>query len=215
MKKYVLVVLMFLVLQISSAQSILDLFKWLPDTIIPFIDQPSRDYMVAVQTNAESIDFDNLKDMPYSFETVDPKAGYLKVVGAFEGHVEMCYWNMSGNTKIVAYYHQACAPMCDVGRFNFLRFDGSYYEPLFFRDIIPEDIEKEFFKEDMSLALSEMKSKGYRATLLYKLPQKGKNMVVKFGNEESNDIYEKWLKGNRMELVWKSGKFDKGKIYWE
>lgn len=67
----------------------------------------------------------------------------------------------------------------------------------------------------MSLSLSEMKSLGFKISLLFQLPSKGKNITVKYGNEESNDIYEKWLKGNRMELVWKSGKFEKGKVYWE
>lgn len=215
MKKSILIISLFLIVNLSSAQTILDLFRWLPDTIIPYIDQLSRDYMIAVQTNDESIDFDNLKDMPYSFELVEPKTGFLRIIGNNDELIEMCCWNMSGNAKVVAFYYQKCSKICSIDRFNFLRFDGSYYEPLFFNDIIPEDIEKDFFKGDMMLSLSEMKSKGYSATLLYKLAQKGKNIIVKFGNEESNDIYEKWLKGNRMELIWKSGKFEKGKIYWE
>lgn len=216
MKKYILFSLFVILAGTSSAQTILDLFKWLPDTLLPEIDQPSRDYMVGVQTNDESIDFDNLRDMPFAFDLVDPKFPYLKVVSNIsESSIEMCSWNMSGNAKMVAFYNQICSPNCVVNKFYFLRFNGSDYEPLFYQDIMPEDFEKEFFKGDMSLSLSEMKSLGFKISLLFQLPSKGKNITVKYGNEESNDIYEKWLKGNRMELVWKSGKFEKGKVYWE
>ena len=197
-----------------SAQTILDLFKWLPDSVIPQLDQPSREYLVAVQTNDESIDFDNLKEMLYTFESVDIKTNYLKIISS-EDFIEMFSWNISSGSKMIAIYKQECKSICNVERFDFFRFNGSEYEPLFFNDIMPNDIQLDFFKNDMLGSLNEMKSKGYKFSLLYTLPKKGKNIVVKFGNEETTDIYQKWLKGNRMELVWKSGVFEKGKVYWE
>ena len=59
-----------------------------------------------------------------------------------------------------------------------------------------------------------MREKDIIATLLFKMPRKGKDIVALFGNEDSKETYSKFSKGDRMLLKWDNGKFVKGKIFW-
>jgi len=44
------------------------------------------------------------------------------------------------------------------------------------------------------------------ASLLFELPQNGKNLLAKWGNEASKEIYQKYgIIADRMNLIWKDG----------
>ena len=43
----------------------------------------------------------------------EPKSGYLSYEGAYQGNVEITYWNKSDGTKLVACTQTACGPMCE------------------------------------------------------------------------------------------------------
>lgn len=83
----------------------------------------------------------------YSFEMVDVSNGYLKMVGAMEGHLKMCYWNLKNGYKIISVYQEGCDHECEVAGFNFYIFDGDIYKNVPYEEIIP-DIYNDFFLTD-------------------------------------------------------------------
>ncbi|NMH89614.1 hypothetical protein [Flavivirga algicola] len=60
-----------------------------------------------------------------------------------------------------------------------------------------------------------MKEKDTLATFLFDLPRTGKNIIAKWGNEDLQETYKKYGHGDRMNLIWYNGKFNKGDIFWK
>ena len=211
----------FFVLLTSSisgyAQNILDYFQMAPDSSVLGLTPEDRKQIVAVSKdnkNAEDALQDiSLKGVLYSFEVVDIKNGFLKVIGAMEGHLQMCYWNLKNGNKLIAIYQEGCGPECYVERFDFYNYDGKTFTVLPYDKIIP-DIYDDFFKTDKAKALVDMDTRDISASLLFDLPQSGKNIVAKWGNTEDKETYQEFAKGDRMVLIWEDGTFKKSKIYW-
>ncbi len=203
---------------VGFSQNIVDFFESVPDTSILQLTNKERKEIAKYSLDNKSANDvnDDLRDkgIRYAFEMVDIKNGYLKITGKMEGHIQMCYWNMTNGDKLIAIYQEGCGPVCYIEHFYFYEYNGEDFKSIDWHTIIP-DIYNDFFRGDINFQLEEMKNKDVLATLLFELPRTGKNIIAKWGNEDFQDIYKKYGLGDRMILIWDDGKFMKGEIYWE
>ena len=126
----------------------------------------------------------------------------------------MCYWNLKNGNQLIAIYQEGCGPVCYVEQFDFYIYDVKKYTSLNYKNVIP-DIRQNFFNGDYNKNLSKMDKDEVIASLLFELPRNGKNILAKWGNEASKEIYQKYgIIADRMNLIWKDGQFDKGSLYW-
>lgn len=194
-----------------SAQTLYDIYLMLPDKVA-LGDRVTREQMVKNHQTGNKKLGDNLH---YRFDIVDEKNGFLNVTGLFEGIWEMCYWNL-GNKKLIAVYYQGCGPVCYIEEFKFFTLQNGKIQPQDIENVIPgyNTIYEDFFVDYSDNRKKELRDKDIIATLLFKIPRKGKDIIVLFGNEDSKETYSKFSKGDRMLLKWDNGKFTKDKIFW-
>jgi len=215
--KVLLLAVFFAVYNSGYTQNILDFFQMLPDSSVIGLSKKERLKIVTLSSSQQKqngIMKDNSDpELLYSFDVLDIKNGYLKLIGAMEGHLEMCYWNLKNGKKLIAIYQEGCGPECNIERFDFYNFDGNIFTVIPKKSVIP-DIYDDFFKTDKTFAINEMGKRDISATLLFELPQKGKDIKAKWGNTESRETYQEFAKGNRMILKWNDGKFEKSDIFW-
>lgn len=200
-----------------NAQNILDFFIGVPDSSVLTLPKSERSKIVRLSKNNRSA-----KDataiikkhgLNYTFENVDVKNGYLKLIGAMEGHLEMCYWNLQSGKKLVGVYHESCGPGCYPETLNFYLYSAGKYTSVPFDKVFPDLHEKIFGsqqKDDFDSAFQT----DFKETMTLKLPQKGKNIVVKWGSDEFLAENRQKMKGNQANLIWRDGKFITGQIYW-
>lgn len=199
------------------SQTIVDFFETVPDSSILGLTIEQRKEIVKYSIDNKSVkdaykDFSN-NQIDYAFDIIDIKNGYLRLIGAFEGHIQMCYWNLKNGNKLISIYFEGCGPVCYIEQFDFYEYNGKDFKPIDWHLIIP-DVYDDFFIDQKS-GIKEMKQKDILATLLFDLPRTGKNIVAKWGNEDSQETYKKYGHGDRMILNWDDGKFKKGDIYWK
>lgn len=219
MKKTILIFVIILINTKVYSQTITDFFQELPDSAILNLSKEERKKIVNYSADNKSHEdaINDLKNnqISYAFSFIDVKNGYLKLVGAFEGHIQICYWNLKNGNKLIAVYQEGCGPVCDVVRFNFFNYNNKKISPVSLKSVIPE-IEQDFFKEKYNENTEKMNKDDIVAVLLFDLPKNGKNISAKWGNEDSKETYLKYgIIGNRMDLIWNDGKFRKGKVYWD
>ncbi len=202
----------------AFSQSIADFFQEIPDSSILNLSKKERMEIVK-QSSDNKTQEDAGNDLKknkilYAFSAYDPKNGYLKLIGAFEGHLQMCYWNLKNGTKLIAVYQEACGPACYVEQFDFYIYNGKDYKAVPSKKVIPEII-PDFFKNNSEENLKKMTNDDVIAGLLFELPRSGKNIIAKWGNEDSPETYKKYgVIGDRMKLQWNDGTFLKGPVYW-
>lgn len=208
----ILVIIFFQLTAISlSAQTLFDIYLMLPNKV-GLGDQPTRELMIKnYRAGNKSLE----GNLNYRFDTVDERNGFLSVTGAMEGQWEMCYWNIE-NEKLIAIYFQGCGPVCYIEEFKFFILQDNKLLEQKTEDIIPgyATLYDDFFINYSENTTKELKEKDIIATLLFKIPRKGKDIIALFGNEDSKETYSKFSKGDRMILKWDNGKFRKDKIYW-
>jgi hypothetical protein len=211
MKTILLVTLFQLVSLLVQGQTLFDLYRKLPGKDALLGNVKSREQMIQNFKNGKGTG-----DLYVGFDVVDEKNGFLNITGAFEGIWEMCYWNMANNIKLVAVYQQECGPVCAINVFKFYRYENDKLVEEQIHNVIPEyeDIYDAFFI-DGDTSKKKLDDQDIIATLLFRLPRKGKDIIAMFGNEESKDTYSKFAKGDAMLLKWDNGKFKKDKIYWK
>ncbi len=199
------------------SQTIVDFFETVPDSSILGLTKEQRKEIVKYSIDNKSVK-DAYKDLSnnqidYAFDIIDIKNGYLRLIGAFEGHIQMCYWNLENGNKLISIYFEGCGPVCYIEQFDFYEYNGKDFKPIDWHIIIPE-VYNDFFIDQKS-DIEEMKQKDILATLLFELPRTGKNIIAKWGNEDSQETYKKYGLGDRMILIWDDGKFNKGEIFWK
>lgn len=208
----ILVIIFFQLTAISlSAQTLFDIYLMLPNKV-GLGDQPTRELMIKnYRAGNKSLE----GNLNYRFDTVDERNGFLSVTGAMEGQWEMCYWNIESE-KLIAIYFQGCGPVCYIEEFKFFILQDNKLLEQKTEDIIPgyATLYDDFFINYSENTTKELKEKDIIATLLFKIPRKGKDIIALFGNEDSKETYSKFSKGDRMILKWDNGKFRKDKIYW-
>lgn len=214
MKIYFIIVAFFLSLN-GFSQNIVDFFEMIPNSFLNLTKEKRKEISKYSLNNRNNEDISkdlSTYNIKYAF-VADIKNGYLWLEGAFDGHLEMCYWNISNGNKLIAVYIQGCAPVCSVYLFDFYLYNGKNIQKLNSDDIIP-DIYNDFFGKNIEKKQQNMKKKDILATLLFELPKKGKDIMAKWGNEDKQSVYKTYGIGDRMLLKWNDGKFEKSKIYW-
>jgi hypothetical protein len=194
-----------------SAQTLFDIYLMLPEKV-GLGDRSTRELMIK---NYHAGDKSLQGNINYRFDTVDERNGFLSVTGAMEGQWEMCYWNTQRN-KLIAIYFQGCGPVCYIEEFKFFILQDNKLFEQKIENIIPgyKSIYNDFFIDYSENTKKELREKDIIATLLFKIPRKGKDIIAFFGNEDSKETYSKFSKGDRMLLKWDNGKFIKDKIFW-
>lgn len=212
MKTILIVAVLHLTCLVASAQTLFDIYLKLPAKGA-LGDEKTRQQMISnykkgVKTTGSEIN--------YRFDVVDENNGFLSVTGGIEGIWEMCYWNLDDGKKLVAVYYQGCGPVCYIESFKFYHLqDGKLVEQE--KNTIIEGYDtlyENFFLDYSEKLKKELKDQEIIATLLFRLPRNGKDIIALFGNEYSKEIYSEFSKGDRMLLKWDNGKFKKDKIYW-
>lgn len=217
MKYLTLIFILLFSYSIMNSQTISELFIDVPDTSILNLTKDYRQKIVknhkAGKTSPDKIT-DLEEGIYYFFNVLDLKNGYLKLSGAMEGHIQMCYWNMEDKSKLIAVYQEGCGPGCYVEKFDFYRYKNKVFTPLDFKKIIP-DVYNDFIKGDKKTIEQQMEKDDIEASLLFDLPRNGKNITAKWGNLESDSKYRRYAKGNRMVLQWNNGTFRRGEVFWK
>ena len=200
------------------SQTIVDFFESIPDSSILNLTKEQRKEIVKYSIDNKSKDdaYDDFSNnnIDYAFDIVDIRNGYLRLIGAFEGHIQMCYWNLENGNKLISIYFEGCGPVCYIEQFDFYEYSGEGFKPINWKSIIP-NVYEDFFGDDYKQKIEELKEKDILATLLFDLPRNGKNIIAKWGNEYSQDTYKEFGIGDRMKLIWNDGEFKKGEIYWK
>lgn len=200
-----------------NSQTIADLFVELPDSSVLNLKKEYREKLLR-NYNISKDDKENEsvidEEIFFKIEVFDIKNGFLKVGGAIEGHIDICYWNLQDKSKIIAVYQEGCGPGCFVEKFDFYNYKNKIFTPLNYKKVIPITFD-DFLSGDIKTVTREMEEADIAASLLYDLPQKGKNIIAKWGNIEPDNKYRKYAKGNRMVLQWNNGTFKKGVAFWK
>lgn len=213
----ILTILIITVVNLSGfSQTIVDFFETVPDSSILGLTKEQRKEIVkySIDNKSEKDAYKDLSDnqIHYAFDIIDTENGYLRLIGAFEGHIQMCYWNLKNGNKLISIYFEGCGPVCYIEQFDFYEYNGKDFKPIDWHIIIPE-VYNDFIAQNSNI--EEMKQKDILATLLFDLPRTGKNIIAKWGNEDSQETYKKYGLGDRMILIWADGKFKKGEIFWK
>ena len=150
------------------------------------------------------------------FMAYDQRNGYLSFTGAYEGSTALTYWNISTGSKLIGISSISCGPACD-SHLDFLLLKDGQYKSIPVDKILPELSFADFMDTTRMLQdkIDIQKEKVAFGTydLLYRLPSKGKNIVVKSQYQEfaMDDKLKTYSLGSRIELTWQDGKFIKGK----
>ncbi len=197
-----LVLFFMLFISIGKAQQLTELFLGLPDSAVMNLSRKEREKIVKGQHSL------------YKLSVNDPKNGYLKMTGAFEGHFEMCYWNKEKNIKLVGIYEEACGPKCQINRFDFYEFDGKSFKAGQKNKIVSLKFE-DFIKGDKTTAKKALSKQEIEEVVLFELPRTGLSIKAKLDEEVTEKNFSKYFQGNRVVLDWKNGTFIIQKFYWE
>ncbi|HTN68351.1 MAG TPA: hypothetical protein VLZ33_02710 [Dysgonamonadaceae bacterium] len=216
--KNILILLIFIALNLNGySQTIVDFFETVPSSSLHKLTEEQRKEIVKYSINNKSEEdaYSVMRNnkINYAFDIIDLRNGYLRLIGPFEGHIQMCFWNLTNGNKLIAIYEEGCGPVCYIVQFDFYEYNGKDFIPIKWQNIIPDIYQ--FFFQDLASNIEEMKQKDILATLLFELPRNGKNIVAKWGNEDTQETYKKYGVGDRMNLIWNDGKFTKGDIYWK
>ncbi len=150
----------------------------------------------------------------FKVKALDIKNGYFSLEGGFEGTWEMCVWNLDRDRRMVGVCFNACGPVC---RNKFLVFylyaDGKL--ALLEQIIIPKVEFFEFFRDDARIGdVARFYNETHAFT--YHLPRSGKNIACQYEWSLSFEDAEmkKFVKGEKMDLIWNGGEFSKGPVHW-
>lgn len=218
MKKLLLVFILLLTYNVHG-QNIITIFESLPDEAMDLgLTQVQKKEVSKIsKNNKNTIDALNVlakSNFGYSYHA-DVKNGYLKLVGNMEGFIELCFWKTANGKQLIAVYHEACGPGCNVESLKFYDYDGKKFTPKPLTEILPFDLTQAFDAFLLTRqSLKFMDANDVTAGLTFELPRVGKNILMKWGGTESMEVYKKYAKGDRMILVWANGRFTKSRIYW-
>lgn len=211
MKRLLLIILILSTLN-GFSQSLTDLFLLIPNNRVLGLKYQERvDMINAFEKGLKDLSFG---DNHCKFIDFDLKNGYLKIIGAFEGELELCFWNMENNDKLIAISETGCGPVCSGDLFFLLYHNGNIMEQSIWKYFPKSGINQiDFIKDEVKVSkIRKLYSESFFVT--YKLPKTGKNIlcVYEWGEYFDEDYIKEILKGDKIELVWDNGKFKFGNI---
>lgn len=190
--KYLLLGFIILLSKICIAQNILDIFETLPDSVVLNLSIEERKLITSISKdnkNATDAKADlNLHKTNYAFEQVDLKNAYLKLIGNFEGHLQICYWKLPENNKLIAVYKETCGPVCSAIQLNFYLFNkAKIFDERRIINVLPlkeieQKINDELYKRCGKIDTNCIDK------LLYQYQRNGNDMELIYNDETSNSI---------------------------
>lgn len=200
---------------ITEAQNLREIFTGIPDSLFPGYNRAMRDTMV----NDFMLNRTGplLSEKMIKLEVFDQKNGYLKITGAFEGWIEVCFWNMQDGSRIIGVVTAGCGPVCECD-LTFISLKSGIYKRLNTKDIVPPCGFSDFFStkalKEAGINPQDVGKQFEQYSLLYTLPRYGKNITVSEQFSDFGDLADpsKFVLGEKIELIWDNGKFVKGRI---
>ncbi|WP_299122062.1 hypothetical protein [uncultured Tenacibaculum sp.] len=108
MKRKLIILIIVLSNLPSFSQTIADFFIMVPDSSMMNLSKEKRKQILRYSSDnlTKEDAYKDLRDSKnlYAFDIFDKKNGYLRMIGAFEGQVQMCYWNLKNGNKLIAIY---------------------------------------------------------------------------------------------------------------
>ncbi len=202
MKQGALLFMLICIMSVARSQGVLEqLFYKLPSEY--FFDQDLQKKKEAIAEMK-----DNAKNSFKEGSILDEKNGYLRYV-AYQCNYEMCYWtlkmNVSGEEKKlnVAAVIEGCKD-----KPKFFIEDGEVLKP-YNCEVFNSFNAFYFFKDDARLG----DIRQYIDWFSFSLPQKGLNIIAKYGGMYGDQEKKELLIGDKIDFVWNNGEFKMGVPY--
>lgn len=196
-----------------------------------FLELPEKNLKIDGEERNKILKYPDFKSamensLYFAVDTIDYRNGYMKIVSTGDGageHYELTYFNLSDGDKLIAVNHIQWAMCCEDSKVTFLRYNkGNWIDVT--EETILVDILKEFFSSETVCKFVKEELDGQ---LIYKLPQKGKNIIVQLSETFYYYIYEPPAEGyrfstkeiegaikyNQIELLWDDGAFYAGEKF--
>jgi|WetSurMetagenome_2_1015567.scaffolds.fasta_scaffold80327_2 hypothetical protein len=211
MKQITIILIILLCRLGASAQSITDFFYMLPEEYC---------YKMTVETRKEMVSdyvtngFDGEDPGYFKVKLIDSPNGYLSLLAAFSVTYEICYWNISESRKLVGVCSNGCGPVCYNKYLVFYNYaDGKLTQV---EEILIPNIEFfKFFKDDVKIS-DVMRFYEASNSFTFQLPRVGKDIICHYEWDLSFDdaTVKKYMKGDKMDLIWNNGNFITGTVHW-
>jgi len=213
MKKYFRLIIIFAFLvQTSLGQTLDGIFIQLAD--FGGITKSDRKLMIDnFKTGKNGVDNGVGQGKNYLVR-YDPKNGFLSYSGAYKGGTSLTFWNISDGTKLIARSSSYCGPICDQDLDFFIKTKSRIIK-LKRNNVLPTITLSDFMDTDAmirdSIDLVTAKELFYKYDLLYRLPSKGKSIIVEsqFNEISLPTTWKKYDLGWKIELIWNDGIFVK------
>lgn len=203
---------------VSFGQNIIDFLLIVPDSSVGRFSYENR--LRAVENYTIGADFFEARDSmnarhkEFGVANLNKEMHFLTFLCPIEGWIDMCYWDLKNGEKMVAVYEISCGPVCEVISFDFFLYSDSTLIALDKSKILP-DVYPMFFTGDINEQSSQIQNAGCIPTVEFDLPRKGRNILVRWGTEGSQECFRPYGKGDRMVLKWNNGSFVAKKPYWD
>jgi len=203
------------------AQNVDDFFVYLPGSYMSQLSPDQRIELLNKARNKKDSAIVNSYGGVAKLLAFDPVNNYIKVQTSRQGFLEAKKWLLEDSTPLFAVSFWSCSPACD-GGMGF--FNNDYMPVMLDKNQFPIVEISDFFNRDSLAAegISEEDFKNRFDLFLVRFEfQPAGNDILAINDNESymnKEDYEKWrpfLKGNRLPLIWKNGRFEKGKAYFK
>ncbi len=203
---------------VSHGQNIIDFLFMVPDSSVGNFSCESRreaaeDYLVGLDY-FEARDTMIARHKEFGVANLNKKMHFLTFLCPIEGWIDLCYWDLKNGDKMVAVYVISGGPVCEVSSFDFFLYTDSTLTAIDTKKVLP-DVYPMFFTGDIDEQSSLMEYAGCIPTMEFDLPKKGRNILVRWGTEGSQECFRPYGKGDRMVLKWNNGSFVAQKPYWD
>ena len=214
--KLILGILFYFYSFTTFGQTLFDIYLKLPENSA-MTNLSVRKQMISIHKTGKK---NSNKEIYFHLDKVDHKNGYMTIYGAMEGYWSMCYWNLKNKEKLVAVLIVGCGPLCNVEQLDFYKYNGSSLTPIK-QPLIESVTDSDFFDLNSKELESIYNKYDTPMSLLFSLPQKGKNIIARIYCEldgEGSDfdkILKPHQKGDRILLEFQpDGTFKKGVPFW-
>ncbi|MDR1730272.1 MAG: DUF3256 family protein [Prevotellaceae bacterium] len=200
------------------AQNISDFFFYLPNDYLSQLNQAQRMELLTNQDKSDSVVINNYGGKARLL-TLDNERNYIKIQTSEQGFFEAKKWTLKDSSSLFAMSFWVCSPACDGG----ISFFKNNYTPLMFdKNQFPSVEISDFFDRD-SLAAKEISEADFKNRfdiffVRFELQPNSCDILVindnrTYMNQEDYQKLKPFLKGDCLTLIWKEGRFEKGKVY--
>ena len=221
MKKTVFIFYFFVFSFPFFAQNVDDFFVYLPGSYMSQLSPDQRIELLNKARNKKDSTIVNSYGGTAKLLAFDPVNNYIKVQTSGQGFFEAKKWTLEDSTPLFAVSFWTCSPACDggVGFFN-----HDYTLAALDKNQFPMVEISDFFNKDSLAAAgiseADLKNRFDMFFVRFEFQPGGNDMFAINDNKSyaNKEHYEKWrpfLKGDRLPLIWRNGRFEKGEAYFQ